>query len=434
MCGRSSRVGPPSSRAADPVGPVSAREIPAPILGAKDPRHAGPGRANVPVWPSKRYWSGRSRPSGSTSIIGPDRAQRFNTTAGLARDAFDGRVVNVNSTATGGGVAELLQTLLAYARGRGVDARWVVVDGDAAFFEITKRIHNHLYGTPGDGGPLGAAEHDHYEKTLLRNARRVRDVVAPRRRRASCTIRRPPGWCRTLARPVRSDRLALPRRNRRAERALRPGVGLPRAGTSTASTHSCSRRAVRPAVDPAERVVVISPSIDPFSAKNETIDAGERRSRAATRRAALGGALTPGRVVHSTRRIDGVAARRSVDLLGTGPPPTVGTDRAPGVALGCDEGHARRDDRVRRGGRARLGRATSCSPVRNRSGVADDPEAVAVLRDCLQAWNGSRTPIRNRVHLVCVPMDDPDEAAAMVNVVQRHARSSCRRAWPRASG
>ena len=48
----------------------------------------------------------------------------------------------------GGGVAELLQTLLAYAAGAGVDTRWLVIDGDAGFFEITKRIHNHLYGTP----------------------------------------------------------------------------------------------------------------------------------------------------------------------------------------------------------------------------------------------------------------------------------------------
>ena len=73
-----------------------------------------------------------------------------------ARGFLDGRTVfNINSTATGGGVAELLQTLLAYARGAGVDARWVVVNGDGRFFEITKRIHNRLYGVPGDGGPLG---------------------------------------------------------------------------------------------------------------------------------------------------------------------------------------------------------------------------------------------------------------------------------------
>ena len=119
-------------------------------------------------------------PERLTSIIGPDRAQRFNTTAELARDAFDGRVVlNVNSTAVGGGVAEMLQTLLAYARGVGVDARWVVIEGNPEFFAITKRIHNGLYGMPGDGGPLGPAEHAHYEETLRRNAAELRVLRPP---------------------------------------------------------------------------------------------------------------------------------------------------------------------------------------------------------------------------------------------------------------
>ena len=43
-------------------------------------------------------------------------------------------VLNVNSTATGGGVAEMLQALLSYARGAGVDARWLVIEGDPEFF------------------------------------------------------------------------------------------------------------------------------------------------------------------------------------------------------------------------------------------------------------------------------------------------------------
>ncbi len=80
-----------------------------------------------------------------------------------ARDVFAGRAIwHVNSTARGGGVVELLRSLLAYARGAGVDARWVVIEGDRDFFRITKRIHNHLHGAPGDGGPLGDAEREAY--------------------------------------------------------------------------------------------------------------------------------------------------------------------------------------------------------------------------------------------------------------------------------
>jgi len=88
-----------------------------------------------------------------------------------AREVFAGRAVwHVNSTARGGGVVELLQSLLAYARGAGVDARWAVIDGEPGFYRITKRIHNHLHGFPGDGGQLGDAERRIYEATLQRNA------------------------------------------------------------------------------------------------------------------------------------------------------------------------------------------------------------------------------------------------------------------------
>ncbi len=49
-----------------------------------------------------------------------------------------------------------------------------MIEGDDDFFEITKRIHNHLYGTPGDGGPLGPAEHHLYERTTARNVDALR--------------------------------------------------------------------------------------------------------------------------------------------------------------------------------------------------------------------------------------------------------------------
>jgi trehalose synthase len=111
-------------------------------------------------------------------LIGPERSARFDQAAQAARAGLAGRsVLNVNSTATGGGVAELLQALLAYVRGVGVDTRWLVIKGDAPFFEITKRLHNHLYGTAGDGGPLGAAERAHYERTMRANAAELLALV-----------------------------------------------------------------------------------------------------------------------------------------------------------------------------------------------------------------------------------------------------------------
>jgi trehalose synthase len=63
-------------------------------------------------------------------LLSPDRRQRLRTTADRARSLLGERVVwNVNATAQGGGVAEMLQSLLAYARGAGIDARWSVLRG-----------------------------------------------------------------------------------------------------------------------------------------------------------------------------------------------------------------------------------------------------------------------------------------------------------------
>lgn len=58
------------------------------------------------------------------------------------------KMVHVNSTAEGGGVAELLQRMVPLLRGLGIDVRWEVMKGTQAFFETTKGMHNSLQGKP----------------------------------------------------------------------------------------------------------------------------------------------------------------------------------------------------------------------------------------------------------------------------------------------
>ncbi len=53
---------------------------------------------------------------------------------------------NVNSTFVGGGVAEMLQSIVPFARGLGIDARWFVIEGSEEFFAVTKKFHNLLQG------------------------------------------------------------------------------------------------------------------------------------------------------------------------------------------------------------------------------------------------------------------------------------------------
>ena len=69
--------------------------------------------------------------------------------------------------------------LLAYARGAGVDARWMVLTGTPDFFHITKRLHHALHGSRGDGSPLGAAERARYDEVLRDNAEELLVSVRP---------------------------------------------------------------------------------------------------------------------------------------------------------------------------------------------------------------------------------------------------------------
>ena len=55
------------------------------------------------------------------------------------------------------------------------------------------------------------------------------------------------------------------------------------------------------------------------------------------------------------------------------------------------------------------------------TGVADDGEAGAALDECIAVWRALPGAARARTHLACIPMDDPDENAAIVNAIQRHA-------------
>jgi trehalose synthase len=56
------------------------------------------------------------------------------------------------------------------------------------------------------------------------------------------------------------------------------------------------------------------------------------------------------------------------------------------------------------------------------SAVADDPEEPAVLREVQDRWQRLPTPVRDRIHLARLPMDDEDENAAVVNALQRRAQ------------
>ena len=120
------------------------------------------------------------RPERFAEVLTPDALAAFERSMARGRELLGSRAIwNVNSTAFGGGVAEMLRSLIGYVRGAGIDGRWVVVEGDAEFFRLTKRLHNRLHGAQGDGGPLGEAERSAYERRCAANAAALVEMLRP---------------------------------------------------------------------------------------------------------------------------------------------------------------------------------------------------------------------------------------------------------------
>jgi trehalose synthase len=353
-------------------------------------------------------------------LIGRERMARVEAALDATEATLAGRtVIKVNSTANGGGVAEMLYTLISYSRGAGIDTRWLVIEGDALFFSITKRIHNRLYGSHGDGGELGEAERKHYESVLKHNGRGVLALVRP----GDVVVLHDPQPAgltqaakRAGARVIWRCHVGRDQPNEWTEQAWT----FLRRYVEEADAFVVSRRNfAAPWMDP-ERVHVMAPSLDPFSAKNEPMSSRNVRRALGFAGLLRGDGAVP--AVPFTRR-DGSAGwiDRHANLLQTGPPPPPDVplvvqvsrwDRIkdmPGVLTGFVE-HVDTD----------LGaHLLLVGPAV--AGVADDREAGDALDECMAVWRALPRAARSRTHLACIPMDDPDENAAIVNAIQRHA-------------
>jgi trehalose synthase len=78
-------------------------------------------------------------------VVGPQEIERLRR---LAARLEGKRIVHVNSTRTGGGVAEILAWMVPLMQELGLDARWEVISGPPDFYRVTKAFHNGLQGLP----------------------------------------------------------------------------------------------------------------------------------------------------------------------------------------------------------------------------------------------------------------------------------------------
>jgi trehalose synthase len=80
-----------------------------------------------------------------THIAGKPLIERIRN---LAEELEGQRVLHVSATAFGGGVSEILYTIVPLMRDVGLDAHWHVIFGKEEFFNATKLLHNSLQGAP----------------------------------------------------------------------------------------------------------------------------------------------------------------------------------------------------------------------------------------------------------------------------------------------
>ena len=367
------------------------------------------GLTDVPVAPLA--------PERFREVLTEAQAQSFDAAVETGRALLAGRVVwNVNSTARGGGVAEMLSSLIAYTRGAGVDARWVVIAGDDDFFRVTKRIHNRLHGARGDGGPLGREERLAYARVSERNVLALTERVRP----GDVVLLHDPQTV-GLARPLREHgarviwrcHVGLDLPNDEAREAWR--FLLHDVRSAEVQVFSRSAFVWEGLVESC--VVVIPPSIDAFSPKNQELE--EPAVRAILRRAEIEAGVGGGDPVFCHQ--DGTPGRvdRSAEVIG-GPFPAQARviaqvsrwDRLKdpvGVLEAFARGVAPRSD-------ARLALAGPSTEA-----VADDPEGREVFREVVARRESLPGEMRERVRLISLPMEDAAENAAMVNALQRRA-------------
>jgi trehalose synthase len=357
-------------------------------------------------------------PERFAGVLTPEGLERFRHTIARGRELLEGRTLwTVNSTARGGGVAEMLRSLVGYVRGAGLDIRWVVIPGDADFFRVTKRLHNRLHGAD-DGEPLGDAERAAYERITSANA----ELVAERIRPDDLVLLHDPQTAGMIPRLLELGvpviwrahiGLDLPNDAARAAwRFLIPYV-------EGATAYVFSRPAYAWEGLDERRMTVIAPSIDAFAPKNQVMPftgitavlraAGlaadhHHPSRAVFER--LDGSV--GKVEREARRIEEHQLRLDIPLVLQ----ISRWDRLKDP-LGVLAGFA---EHVHAGEEPHL---VLAGP--DVAAVADDPEGAEVLAEVEATWQDLPRAIRRRVHLALLPMDDADENAIMVNALQRRA-------------
>lgn len=352
-------------------------------------------------------------------LLGEQGAAQFSETLATARRELAGTTFwHINSTAQGGGVAEMLQSVLCYLPGAGIETRWLVIDGDDEFFEVTKRIHKLLHGEPaGDETTFGAYERSVYEAPLNAQVAEIMSLVAPGDRvilHDPQTLGLAPALNRHGAKVVWTCHVGSDVANEYTRMVwdfLRPYVEA-----------TCAQVFSRPqyiwqGLD-RSHTCVIPPCLDAFSPKNQPL-----ADDVVDAILAMSGIVeADGHALPEFRRQDGALATvaTKAEVVETTPLPK-------DASVVCQV--SRWDPLKDHAGVMRAFAAHVPADIGAHlvlagpapESVPDDPEGQSTFDELRAAWQELPDDIRRRVHMCSLPMDDVDENAAIVNALQRRS-------------
>ncbi len=165
----------------------------------------------------------------------------------------------------------MLHSLIGYCIGSGIDAHWVVIEGDQKFFQATKRLHNRLHGARGDDGALGRPEADHYDAVMTENLVALPSQV----NEGDVVILHDPQTLGLAGALAERGAVVVWRCHIGTERAneyTEEGWNFPKPYLASCRAHVFSHRAFVPRVFDGAAVFIVAPSIDPYTAKNRPLD------------------------------------------------------------------------------------------------------------------------------------------------------------------
>jgi trehalose synthase len=291
-----------------------------------------------------------------------------------------------------------------------------VIEGNPEFFKVTKRIHNHLHGFEGDGGQLDDEARKIYEAALEANASELVDLV----RDGDIVLLHDPQTAGLIGPLKRTGAKVIWRCHIGVDEPddlARGAWDFLRVDVEQADAYVFSREAfVWEGLDD-DKVRIIAPSIDAFNAKNQALEPEQVDAILAA-----AGIVDDGDGDPTFTRGDGSEARveSQAELF-----EDTRLTTADKIVLQVSRWDRLKDpEGVIRGFAEHSCHDTGAHLVYAGPAVddvSDDPEGAEVLEQAKQLRDGLGEEARRNVHLVCLPLDDAEENAVIVNALQRAA-------------